>query len=167
MSTQTTERRPHRVVPRPSTESQPFWDACARHELVMQRCNACGRFWFPPSNRCQHCWSDDTAWTPLSGRATVHAFTVYHRAYAAELADQLPYVVAVVEVEEGPRLITNVVGCDPDDVHVGMAVEVTFEDLLPAGEDTAAVSLHAFRPADPAATGPTAADAPAPSTPSA
>jgi uncharacterized protein len=156
MSTETTprtpaaERRPHRVVPRPSTESQAFWDACARHELVMQRCGSCGRFWFPPSNRCQHCWSDDFAWQPLSGRATVHAFTVYHRAYAAELADQLPYVVAVVEVEEGPRLITNVVGCDPDDVHVGMAVEVTYDDLLDAGEDTPAVSLHAFRPAGPA-----------------
>ncbi len=131
---------PRRVVPAPTTESQPFWDGCARGELLMQRCGACGRWWFPPSNRCQHCWSDEVGWHRLSGRAEVYSFTVFHRAYAAELAAQLPYVVAVVTVEEGPRLITNVVGCDPDDVHVGMAVQVAFEPLAEG------VSLHVFRP---------------------
>jgi uncharacterized protein len=132
--------RPRRRLPRPTTESQPFWDALARHELVVQRCGSCGRFFFPPSNRCQHCWSDDVAWEPVSGRGRLYSFTVFHRAYAAELADQLPYVVGVVELDEGPRLITNVVGCAPGDVRVDLPVEVVFDDL------TDEVTLHAFRP---------------------
>jgi uncharacterized protein len=135
--------RPRRVLPQPTTESMPFWEALARHELVIQSCTDCGLFWFPPGNRCQHCWSADGAWTPLSGRGRLFSFTVYHRAYAAELADQLPYVVGVVELDEGPRLITNVVGCPPGDVRVGMPVEVVFDDL----DD--GVALHAFRPQPP------------------
>lgn len=132
--------RPRRAVPEPSPESQPFWDACARHELVVQRCEDCGRFWFPPSNRCQHCWSEHHAWTPVSGRGRVYSFTVFHRAYAAELADQLPYVVGVVTLDEGPRLITNIVGCEPGDVGIDMPVEVAFEELVDG------IALHAFRP---------------------
>ncbi|MPZ93426.1 MAG: hypothetical protein GEU96_00660 [Propionibacteriales bacterium] len=131
---------PLRVVPQPTPESQPFWDACARHELVIQRCRSCGRFWFPPSNHCQHCWSEDFAWEPVSGRGELYTFTVYRRAYAPELAEQLPYVVGVVELEQGPRLITNIVDREPGDVRVGMPVEVVFLDF-PAG-----VTLHAFRP---------------------
>jgi hypothetical protein len=132
-----------RTAPRPTPESQPFWDGCARHELVIQQCQSCGRFWFPPSNRCQHCWSGEFVWTPVSGRGELYSFTVYHRAYAAELAEQLPYVVGVVELEEGPRLISNVVQSDTDQVHVGMPVEVVFRDL------DGAVSLHAFGPREP------------------
>ncbi|MPZ86936.1 MAG: nucleic acid-binding protein [Nitriliruptorales bacterium] len=132
--------RPLRTVPQPTAESQPFWDACARHELVIQRCNSCGRFWFPPSNRCQHCWSENFAWTPASGSGELYTFTVFRRAYAPELAEQLPYVVGIVELEEGPRLITNVVDCEPDNVRVGMLIEVVFHDIAEG------VSLHAFRP---------------------
>jgi uncharacterized OB-fold protein len=132
--------RPRRRLPQPTAESQPFWDACARHELIVPRCEDCGRFWFPPSNRCQHCWSPRFGWTPVSGRGRLYSFTVFRRAYAAELADQVPYVVGVVELEEGPRLITNVVGYDPADVRVDMPVEVVFDDL------TDDVTLHAFRP---------------------
>jgi uncharacterized OB-fold protein len=131
---------PRRALPQPSTESQLFWDGLADHQLLVQRCSSCGRFWFPPSNRCQHCWSEDSAWTQVSGRAEIFSFTVFRRAYAAELVDQLPYVVAVVELAEGPRLITNVVDCDPGDVRVGMPVEVVFEDFADG------MTLHAFRP---------------------
>ena len=133
---------PLRQVPSPTPESQPFWDACARHELQLQRCERCGRFWFPPSNHCQHCWSDRFSWQPVSGRAEVHSFTVYRRAYAPELAEQLPYVVAVVALEEGPRLITNIVGCPPEAVRVGLPVEVTFVDIAEG------VALHAFTPSN-------------------
>ena len=131
---------PRRVLPQPTPESQPFWTACARGELIVQRCNACGRFWFPPANHCQHCWSGDFTWRPVSGRGRLHSFTVFRRAYAAGLADQLPYIVGIVELEEGPRLITNVVGCEPGDVRVDMPLEVVFEDLAEG------VALHAFRP---------------------
>jgi uncharacterized OB-fold protein len=132
--------RPRRALPQPTPESQPFWDACVRRQLTVQRCNACRRLWFPPSNRCQHCWSEDIVWTPVSGHANLYSFTVYRRAYAPELADQLPYVVAVVQLDEGPRLITNIVDADPADVRVGMPLEVVFDDIAEG------VTLHAFRP---------------------
>lgn len=125
--------------PQPTTESKPFWDACARHELTIQRCKDCGKYWFPPSNRCQHCWSPEHEWLPVSGRGELFTFTVYRRAYAPELKDQIPYVVGIVELEEGPRLITNIVGCEPEEVQVGMPVEVVFEDIAEG------VALHAFR----------------------
>jgi uncharacterized protein len=137
--------QPRRMLPTPTTESQPFWEALARHELAVQRCDSCGRFWFPPANRCQHCWSDAFTWTPVSGRGRLFSFTVFRRAYAAELAHQLPYVVGVVELDEGPRLITNVIGCAPGRVRVDMPVEVVFEDLADG------VVLHAFRPQPPPA----------------
>ena len=129
-----------RDIPQPTPESQPFWDGAALGELRIQRCNACERFWFPPSNRCQHCWSDDVEWRTVSGRAELYTFTVYRRAYAPALKEQLPYVVGIVELEEGPRLVTNVVGCDPDDVRVGMPLQVIFRDI---GEGFA---LHGFEP---------------------
>ena len=132
--------QPRRRLPQPTAESLPFWEGLARHELLVQRCAACARAWFPPGNRCQHCWSDRHAWEQVSGRGRLFSFTVFRRAYAAELADQLPYVVGVVELEEGPRLITNVVGIDPRDIRVDLPVEVVFDDL------TDEVTLHAFRP---------------------
>jgi hypothetical protein len=129
-----------RQLPVPTPESQPFWDGCARHELLIQRCHACGQSWFPPANVCQHCWNPDFAWTEASGDGELFSFTVYRRAYSPELAGQLPYVVGIVELAEGPRLVTNIVGCGPEQLRVGMPVRVTFRDL--AG----GTSLHAFRP---------------------
>ena len=133
------------MLPEPTPESQPFWDACARGQLVVQRCGSCGRSWFPPSSRCQHCWGADHTWTPVSGRGRVFSFTVFRRAYAPQLAAQLPYVVGVIELEEGLRLISNVVGCEPDDVGAGLPVEVCFDELVDG------VALHAFRPRHPTA----------------
>ncbi|MBO0869056.1 MAG: OB-fold domain-containing protein [Micromonosporaceae bacterium] len=138
--TSDTAGRLRRRLPRPTAESQPFWDGCARHELLLQRCLPHGHFWFPPANICQRCWSTEYAWTPVCGLAELFTFTVYRRAYAAELADQLPYVVGIVELVEGPRLISNIVGCAPEQVRIGMKLEVVFEDL----DD--AVTLHAFQP---------------------
>ncbi len=129
-----------RTLPQPTPESRPFWDACALHHLAIQRCDSCGRFWFPPSNRCQHCWSEEFAWPEVSGYGELYTFTVYHRAYAPELVTQLPYVVGVVQLEEGPRLITNIIDCEPGQVRVGMPVEVVFRDIAEG------VTLHAFRP---------------------
>ncbi len=132
--------RPRRRLPSPSPESQPFWDAWPATSSSSSAAGRAAGCWFPPANRCQHCWSDRFAWTAVSGRGRLYSFTVFRRAYAAELADQLPYVVGVVQLDEGPRLITNVVGCAPEDVRVDMPVEVVFEDLADG------VVLHAFRP---------------------
>jgi uncharacterized OB-fold protein len=124
--------------------SAPYWDAARRHELVIQRCCACERHVFYPRPTCPHCGAHDLAWVPASGRGTVHTFTVARRPTHPAFADRVPYVIAIVELEEGPRLTTNIVGCEPDDVHIDMPVQVTYEDL----EDENATTLPVFRPAD-------------------
>lgn len=127
--------------PRPTPESAPFWQACREHVLRLQRCDQCGKFWFPPGNRCRWCWSDRWQWTPVSGRGRLYTFTVIWRAYHPGFANDLPYNVAVVELEEGPRLISNVVGCAPEALAVGMPLVVVFDDVAPD------LTLPKFRPA--------------------
>lgn len=131
--------QPRRPLPNPPPESKPFWDGARAHRLMIPRCNACGRAWFPPSALCAHCLSDDTRWEEACGRGTVFSFVVVHRVYHPFFADRVPYVVAVVELEEGPRLLSNVVGIEPDKVRCNMPVEVTFEDATPE------VSIPKFR----------------------
>ena len=118
-------------LPQPTPDSEPFWEACRRHSLEMQQCSSCGQFWFPPGNRCAHCLSETWRWQPLSGKGSVITFTVMRRAYQSGFADELPYTVAVIELREGPRLISNVIGCPPEAVQVGMPVQVVFEDCTP------------------------------------
>ena len=115
-------------VPRPSPESVPYWKAAREHRLVIQRCDACGQFWFPPSQSCPHCLASDFTWTPVSGRGKVFSFVTYHRVYHPAFAKEVPYVVALVELDEGPRLLTNIVGVPPDAVACDMPVKVTFDD---------------------------------------
>lgn len=129
-----------REIPQPTPESQPFWDGAVHGELRIQRCNQCEQFWFPPSNRCQRCWSEDVTWRAVSGHAELYTFTVFRRAYSPSLKEQLPYVVGIVELEEGPRLVTNIVGCEPEEVRVGMPLRVVFRDI---GDGFA---LHGFEP---------------------
>ncbi|MBI2369710.1 MAG: OB-fold domain-containing protein [Deltaproteobacteria bacterium] len=127
-------------LPVPSEDSGPFWEACRRHELCLQRCEACGRFRFPPAILCPECHSLAFQWAPVSGRGKVWSFVVFHRAYHPGFAEELPYTVAWIELEEGARVISNVVGCRPDEVRCDMSVEVGFEDVTPE------VTLPKFRP---------------------
>ena len=113
--------------PKPSPESAPFWDGAKAHKLLLPRCNSCGRFWFPPSRRCVHCLSSDFAWTESAGQGRIYSFVVFHRVYHSAFESDVPYTVAVVELDEGPRLIANIVGTPPDDVRCDMRVRVTFE----------------------------------------
>jgi uncharacterized OB-fold protein len=128
-------------LPRVDEESRGYWEALARHELYFQRCRECGTKRFPPRAVCPVCLSSATEWVRASGKGTVYSFTVTHQNHAPGFRESLPYVLAVVELAEGPRMMTNVVGCAPDDVRVGMAVEVEFEDVTPE------VTLAKFRPA--------------------
>jgi uncharacterized protein len=128
-------------LPVPSIESRPFWEACRRHELVLQRCARCDSFWFPPGAICPRCHSESWSWTPTTGRGTVYSFAVVHRVYHAGFAESVPYVVAVVELEEGPRLPTAIEGVAVDDIRCDMPVEVVFDDV------TETVTLPKFRPA--------------------
>ncbi len=104
----------------------PLWDGTSRKELLIQRCNACGAFRHPPSPICQNCLSDQHEWVPASGRGSVYTFAVVRQALGRGWEEKVPYVVAVIELEEGPRFLSNVVNVDPDAVRIGMPVEVTY-----------------------------------------
>ena len=137
----TDEKAYKKPLPRIDEESKGFWEACQRHELYVQRCRACGAYRYYPRALCPTCLSDDTAWVLSSGRGTVYTYTVTYQNQSAGFRDALPYVLAYVELEEGVRMLTNIVDCTPEDVRIGMPVEVIFEDV------TAEVTLPKFRPA--------------------
>jgi uncharacterized protein len=116
-------------VPRPAPESVPYWEAARAHRLEIPRCNACGKFWFPPSQSCPHCLAADFSWVLASGKGKVFSFVTFHRVYHPAFAQDVPYVVALVELEEGPRLLTNIVGVAPEAVVCDMPVKVVFDDV--------------------------------------
>ena len=128
-------------LPRIDEESRGWWEALARHELYFQRCRECGTKRFYPRALCPRCLSSATEWVRASGWGTVYSFTVTHQNQAPGFREELPYVLAIVELDEGVRMMTNVVGCAPDAVRVGMRVEVVFEDVTPE------ITLAKFRPA--------------------
>ena len=134
------DRKYKKPLPRVDEESKGFWEACQRHELYVQRCGDCGLLRHYPRALCPSCLSDRTEWVRCSGKGTVYTFTVTHQNQAAGFRDELPYVMAYVELQEGLRLLTNIVGCAAEAVRIGMAVEVVFEDV------TADVTLPKFRP---------------------
>jgi len=113
--------------------SAPFWEATREGVLLVQWCTSCDRGVFYPRSFCPHCGAPASAleWRTASGRATVYAATTEHRpeATGATFSGGLPYVVALVDLEEGVRMLTNVIGCAPEDVRVGMPVSVTWEAL--------------------------------------
>jgi uncharacterized OB-fold protein len=127
-------------LPRPSAESRPFWEAARDHRLVMQKCKSCGRFWFPPSRCCIHCLSGEHEWTEVKGTGKVFSFVTYRRLYHPGWEGELPYVVAVIELEEGPRLLSTVTGVAADRVACDMPVRVVFDDVSPG------VTLPKFTP---------------------
>ncbi len=137
MADQKAYRKP---LPRIDEESRGYWEALARHELYVQRCRGCGTTRFYPRAVCPACLSSDTEWLRASGRGSVYTFTITRQNQAPGFRDELPYVLAVVELTEGVRLMTNVVGCPPEEVRIGMPVEVVFEDVAPE------VTLPKFRP---------------------
>jgi uncharacterized protein len=128
-------------LPTPEPETQPFWDGTREGRLLVKRCADCGRAHFYPRPFCPHCWSAEVTWEEVSGRATLYTWSVVHRNDLPPFPQRVPYVAAVVDLEEGPRMMTNVVGCDPSALKIGMPLEVTFE------ERTDEVTVPVFRPA--------------------
>ena len=122
------EQAPRRPLPTPAPESQPFWDAARQHRLSLQRCRDCGGAWFPPARSCTHCLSTNAEWVDAKGTGTIFSVVVVHRVYHPWFADKVPYAVAVVEFDEGPRILTNIVTDDPSSLRCGMRVEVVFDD---------------------------------------
>ena len=128
-------------LPAISSLNRAYWEALKRRELALQRCAGCGKVWYPPAPCCPLCWSRDWSWQKLSGRGRVNSWVVFHRAYFSSFESEVPYNVAEVELDEGPRLLTNLMEVDNAEIQVGMAVEVVFADV------TEEVTLAKFRPA--------------------
>jgi uncharacterized OB-fold protein len=122
-------RTPTRFEPPVTDEAEAFWSATERRELVLPWCSKCGQpFWYPRP-MCPQCLCPDIEWRPASGRGEVYAVSVMHRPGHPGMADRVPYAVALVDLDEGVRLLTNVVEVDADDVRIGMRVQVTWEPM--------------------------------------
>jgi uncharacterized OB-fold protein len=126
-------------APTVNPETAPFWDATAEGRLLLLRCDDCGAVIWYPRGVCPDCHGRSTTWFEASGDAIVYSSTVTRRSQGG-WRDAAPYVLAYVELAEGPRIMTNIVDCDPDDVHIGQAVTVVFHDT---GEGLA---VPRFRP---------------------
>jgi uncharacterized OB-fold protein len=133
--------RPRFDLPAPDVTTDEFWAATRDGRLLIKRCADCGRAHYYPRPFCSFCWSETVTWEEASGRGTLYTWSVVHQNDLPPFADRVPYVAAIVDLEEGPRVMTNVVDCEFDALRVGMAVEVVFR------EETDDVTLAVFRPA--------------------
>lgn len=131
----------NKPLPKINADTKEFWNGCRQHLLKIQKCGDCGFVRYPPSFICPRCHSTETEWISASGKGSVYSFTVNHVAFHPAFLEDLPYVVAVVKLDEGPHMLTNIVGCDPADVRCDMPVEIAWEDV------TDEFSLPKFRPA--------------------
>ena len=129
-------------LPRPEnpTLTQPYWDAAKRHELVMPRCKNHNGFFWPPRELCPVCLSMELEWAPVGGNGRVYSYTIINQPGIPAFADDVPYAYAHVQLDEGIRLTTNIVGCPVEEIQVDMPVTVEFDDVTPE------VTLVKFRP---------------------
>lgn len=126
MAEQTEYPKPYPAI---TNLNRPHWDALRDHRLSLQRCDRCAKVWYPPGPWCPTCWSKEFRWVDLSGRATLNSWVVFHRAYFPAFDAEVPYNAAEVQLEEGPRLLTNVVGVANDALRAGMALEIVYDDV--------------------------------------
>ena len=117
------------IAPHPTDISKPFWDGCRKRRLLMQKCEDCGNITFYPVYICPSCTSRNLVWTELSGRGRVHSVTIVHRPAAPVFAPATPYAVALIEVDEGPVMMSNIVGPNALKARIDDRVEVVFEDI--------------------------------------
>jgi uncharacterized OB-fold protein len=132
-----------KLIPGVSPLTEPYWAGAQRGELLLQRCAGCRRVWHPPLPRCPVCHSEDITWQAASGRGTVYTFTVVYHATHVALAEKVPYITALIQLQEGPRVLTNLRNCSEAEAHVGMPVRLIFEPL------TDEITLPQFEPVRP------------------
>jgi uncharacterized protein len=132
----------NKPLPIPDPVTRPFWDSLKAHAIRLQRCGACNRFIYYPRAVCPGCLSDDLVWSPVSGRGVVHAFTIPYRHPNPAFGSEVPYVVALIELEEGVRMMSNLVDVypTPEAVKIGLPVEIVYDDV------TEEITLPKFRP---------------------
>ncbi len=128
-------------LPNPNPDTSTFWEQCKEHRLTFQQCNDCGHVRWPPAIICPQCHSVSHERIASAGNGTVFTFVVYHQAFHPAFKEDLPYVVAVVKLEEGPQFVSNIVGCKPEEVSCDMPVKLIWEDI------TDECSLPKFQPA--------------------
>ena len=121
-------------LPVVTPQTQPFWDATRVGELRVQRCGQCGQLRFPPASICDECLSAEVSWFPVSGRGTVWSMCEFHRVYFKGFADEMPYNVVLVRLDEGPRMYSNIVGVAYADIEVGMRVQAVFDAVTDRGD---------------------------------
>jgi uncharacterized OB-fold protein len=116
-------------LPLPTRWSQPFWDASKEHRLVLKKCSKCGYIDHPPYLYCTACHADEHEWIEASGKATLAAYAINYFGVPFPFWADLPYVVALIDLAEGPRMISNIVECDFDELENGMELEVVYDDV--------------------------------------
>jgi uncharacterized protein len=128
-------------LPEADPVSAPYWDSLKAHDLRLQQCGKCGRFVFYPRGLCPHCHAEQLTWQPVSGKGSIHSFTIVYRHWNPGFAADAPYVVALVELEEGVRLVSNLIDveADPARISIGAPVELVYDDVTPE------VTLPKFR----------------------
>ena len=133
-------------VPPVTADTAPFWDACGQGRLLMQCCRSCGHWQFHPRRLCLSCGGRALSWRQASGRGRIKSWTIIRRAVSQAFEADAPYVVALVALAEGPTMMANIVGCDPETVAIGQPVRVTFEERGEGGEMRQGVAIPQFRP---------------------
>lgn len=120
-----------RPLPSPSPDAMPFWEGCRRHELMLPFCRPCQRAFFYPRALCPHCGSDEIEWRRASGRGRLYSYAIQHRAQVRGFEAEVPYITALVELDEGPRMMTNLVEVEPDPerIRCDAPVEVVFTEV--------------------------------------
>ena len=126
-------------LPTTDLETQPFWDALKAEKFLLRHCNACGHDHYYPRPFCPGCWSDDVSWKEASGRGKLYTYSVVHVNDLPPFNERVPYVAAIVELEEGPRVMTNIVGVPFEELAADMAVVVEYK---PISDD---VTIPVFR----------------------
>jgi len=121
-------RHEGKFLPSPNPTTLPYWEACKRHELLIQECSLCGARQFYPRTMCSACSATELTWLQASGFGTVLSWTVVRHPVSPAYADDVPYVIALIELDEGPVMMAQVTHCEPESVQTGMPVEVCFEE---------------------------------------
>ena len=128
-------------LPVPDEDSQPFFAGAREQKLMIQHCSTCGTAMWPVKTRCINCLEAELTWVQASGQGTLYSFVLMHQVYHPGFASEVPYNIAEVDLAEGLRIITNIIGCPNDQLRIGMSLEATFEAL--ADE----ITLPKFKPA--------------------
>jgi len=120
-----------RDLPTIEEDSRPFWDAAKEGRFLIARCRSCNQAHHYPRPFCPYCWSEDVVWEDSTGRATLYTYSTVYVNDLPPFAERLPYVAAVVDLAEGPRVMTNLVDCEPDQLRIGMPLVASFRQISP------------------------------------